>query len=194
MVFFLQGAPGDINPYYDKTPRQEDAVTVMRQTGRKLGEEVLRVARGIQSRPPATPRIQSKTVIVNSVSRWDVPKVRSMLQQRYKLDPARAARLLRETMAMPVTTLLLNEDLAFVAMPGEVFVEFQMQLRALSPIPRTYFMGYTNGTFGYFPTIAAAVRGGYGANSTATQVEVGAGERMMNVGLSSLYELMGKLK
>ena len=55
-------------------------------------------------------------------------------------------------------------------------------------------MGYTNGTFGYFPTIAAAVRGGYGANSTATQVEVGAGERMMNVGRAALYKLMGELK
>ena len=62
-----------------------------------------------------------------------------------------------------------------------------------SPLPNSYFLGYTDGLFGYFPTMSAAVRGGYGANSTATQVEVGTGERMLDAGLISLYELLGKL-
>jgi hypothetical protein len=38
----------------------------------------------------------------------------------------------------------------------------------------------------YLPTIAAAVRGGYGANSTVTPTEVGAGEGMLNTGLISI--------
>ena len=45
-AFFLQGAPGDINPYLDKTPLLEDAVGQMKRTGRKIGEAALRVARG----------------------------------------------------------------------------------------------------------------------------------------------------
>src|SRR2546423_997644 len=105
----------------------------------------------------------------------------------------RAARLVREEMDLPGTTLLLNHELAFVTMPGETFVEFQMNLRARSPLPNTYLLGYADGAFGYFPTIAAAMRGGYGANSTATQVEVGTGERLVDTGLISLYELLGKL-
>ena len=99
---------------------------------------------------------------------------------------------------MPVTTLLLNfgspdRDLAFVGFPGEPFVEFQMQLRAKSPLPNSFLLGYTNGYFAYLPTIAAAVRGGYGANSTVNPSEVGTGERMLNTGLISLYELLGML-
>jgi len=58
MAFFLQGAPGDINPYYDKTPLIEDAVGVMKETGRKLGGEAVRIARTIQTGAPANPRIQ----------------------------------------------------------------------------------------------------------------------------------------
>jgi len=193
MAFFLQGAPGDINPYLDKTPLVEDAVAQMKRTGQKIGEATLRVARDIQTKAPASARIQSKTAVVPAVSRWDVDKLRAMLGDRYKLDPVRAARLVRESMDLPVTTLLLNHELAFMTMPGEPFVEYQMQWRARCPLPNCYFLGYTNGAFGYFPTIAAAVRGGYGANSTATQVEVGSGERMLNIGLISLYELMGKL-
>ena len=101
-------------------------------------------------------------------------------------------------MQLPVTTVLLNfsapdRDLAFVGMPGEPFVEFQMQLRAKSPLPNSFLIGYTNGYYAYFPTIAAAVRGGYGANSTVVPTEVGTGERMLNTGLISIYELLGKL-
>jgi hypothetical protein len=41
-----------------------------------------------------------------------------------------------------------------------------MQLRAKSPLPNSFQLGYTNGYFAYLPTIAAAVRGGYGANTS----------------------------
>jgi hypothetical protein len=54
-------------------------------------------------------------------------------------------------------------------------------------------LGYTNGYFAYLPTIAAAARGGYGANSTVNPTEVGTGERMLNTGLISIYELLGML-
>ena len=158
----------------------------------------MRVARTITTRAPADPRIQSKTVIVSAANRWNLDKLREVLKDRYHLEGTRAARLLRENMELPVTTLLLNfgtpdQDLAFVGMPGEPFVEFQMQLRAKSPIPNSFLLGYTNGYFAYFPTIAAAVRGGYGANSTVVPTEVGTGERMLNTGLISIYELLGRL-
>ena len=198
MAFFLQGAPGDINPYFDKTPLIEDAIGVMKQTGQKLGAEAVRVARTISTRPAENLRIQSKTVIVGAANRWNVEKLRPVLKERYRIEGARASRLLAQDMQLPVTTLLLNfndpaRDLAFVGMPGEPFVEFQMQLRAKSPLPNSFLLGYTNGYFAYFPTIAAAVRGGYGADSSVVPAEAGTGERMLNTGLISLYELLGRL-
>jgi neutral ceramidase len=198
MAFFLQGAPGDINPYYDKTPLIEDAVGMMKQTGRLLGVEAVRVAKTVVTRAPANLRIQTKTVVLNVANRWDLDKLRAVLRDRYHIEGGRAARLLREHMEMPVTTVLLNfssleDDIAFVGMPGEPFVEFQMQLRAKSPVRNSFLLGYTNGYFAYFPTIAAAVRGGYGADSTVVPAEVGTGERMLNSGLISIYELLGKL-
>src|SRR5262249_52303492 len=94
---------------------------------------------------------------------------------------------------LPVTTLILNQDIAFVGMPGEPFVEFEMQLRAKSPLANSFLIGYTNGYFAYFPTIAAAVRGGYGAGRNVVPTAAGTGERMLNTGLISIYELLGKL-
>ena len=66
MAFFLQGAPGDINPYYDKTTLIEDAVALMKQTGQKLGTEAVRVAKSIRTETPENPQIQTKTVVLEA--------------------------------------------------------------------------------------------------------------------------------
>jgi hypothetical protein len=198
MAFFLQGAPGDINPYFDKTPLIEDAAGVMKETGQKLGMEAVRVAHSIQTQAPENPKIQSKTVVLTVANRWNLEKLQAEIKARFPNSSGIARRLVVQEMQMPVTTLLLNlgspeRDLAFVGFPGEPFVEFQMQWRAKSPVPASFFLGYTNEYFAYLPTIAAAARGGYGANSTVNPSEVGTGERMLDTGLISLYELLGML-
>jgi len=199
MAFFLQGAPGDINPFYDKTPLIEDAVKVMKETGRKLGLEAIRVANSIQSRATDQARIQTKTVVLTVANRWNREKLEAEVKAHYPETSGIARRLIVQDMRMPVTTFVLDlgspdRDLAFVGFPGEPFVEFQMQLRTKSPLPNSFLVGYTNGYFAYLPTIAAAVRGGYGANTTVNPSAVGTGERMLNTGLISIYELLGMLK
>src|SRR5215467_10932846 len=83
MAFFLQGAPGDINPYFDKTPLIEDAAGVMKQTGERLGMEAVRVARAIQALAPENPKIQSKTVMLTVANRWNAEKLQAEIQARF---------------------------------------------------------------------------------------------------------------
>jgi neutral ceramidase len=198
MAFFLQGAPGDINPYFDKTKLGQDAVELMRETGRKVGIEAVRVGKHVLTITPQAPKIQTKTVIVESRNRWDLEKLKVAAVEKFHMEPLRMARAIQDNMKLPVTTMVLRTgdpdmDLAFVGLPGEPFVEFEQQLRSRSPVPNSFLMGYTNGYFWYFPTIAAAVRGGYGADSVENPTEVGTGERLVNTGLISIYELLGRL-
>lgn len=198
MAFFLQGAPGDINPFYDKTPLIEDAINVMKETGRKLGLEAIRVANSIQTKVAENARIQTKTVVLTVANRWNREKLEAEVKAHYPETSGIARRLVVQEMRMPVTTFVLDlgsldSDIAFVGFPGEPFVEFQMQLRTKSPLPNSFLLGYTNGYFAYLPTIAAAVRGGYGANTSVNPSAVGTGERMLNTGLISIYELLGML-
>ncbi|HKS96183.1 MAG TPA: hypothetical protein VJV74_08620, partial [Terriglobia bacterium] len=99
----------------------------------------------------------------------------------------------KQPMLLPVTTLLINRRIALAALPGEPFVQFQMDWRSRCPVEDAFFMGYSNADYDYFPTIRAATYGGYGAANTATRVELGAGNRMVNHALIRLYEFLGRL-
>ena len=52
-------------------------------------------------------------------------------------------------------------EVAFIGLPGEVFVEYQLWLDEQSPFERTFVFGYTNGVIGYVPTADAFPKGGY---------------------------------
>jgi hypothetical protein len=81
-----------------------------------------------------------------------------------------------------------------MTMPGEPFVEFQMDWRNRCPVRDTFFLGYANGSLGYFPTIRAAALGGYGAANTATYVQPDAGARLVDHAIVRVYQMLGRLR
>ncbi len=194
MSFFLQGAPGDINPYYAVTPIAEDAVDRRDWTGERLGQEAARVAKQIRTRTVDTPSIEFAESKITVRLRWDAAKFRAALEKFLGPDGMEVygARITPE-IELPVTTVLIDRDIALMTMPGEPFVDFQMNWRDRCPVPHALLLGYTNGYNGYFPTIAAASRGGYGAASASTWAEPGAGERMVDNAVVKVYEMLGRL-
>jgi neutral ceramidase len=194
LAFFLQGAPGDINPYYATIPRQEDAVKWRDWTGRRLGQEAARVAKSIRTEAVAEPSLQFVEDTLTFHLRWDPEKFRQALLAAYGADIFKNfAPEVTPEIALPVATLLLNKRIAFMTMPGEPFVDFQINWRERCPVRDAFFLGYADGYYGYFPTIRAATEGGYGTASATTWVEVGAGERMVDHALVRAYAMLGRL-
>ena len=194
LCFFLQGAPGDINPYYATISRQQDTVKWRDWTGQRLGEEAARVAKSIRTEPVADPSLQFVEDTLNFRLRWNLDKFRQALLAAYGPEIFKNyAPLIKPEIAMPVTTLLIDHRIAFMTMPGEPFVDFQINWRDRCPAPDAFFLGYANGYYGYFPTIRAASEGGYGTASATTWVEVGAGERMVDRAIVRTYEMLGRL-
>ena len=193
---FLQGACGDINPYMDKTPLDQGGVEETRKMGEALGKLLVATAREPKpsSSESASIRFDSRTIPIPV--RWDLqdPQVRAILSRAYgaRFDNYLAKTIKNNTIPCVLTTLVVNDALALVGMPGEIFVQFQTQLKRESPIPNTLLVGYTNGYHAYFPTIRDAAAGGYGGK-TATYVAPGAGERLTDEGLISLYRLSDQL-
>ena len=199
ICFFLQGADGDINPYFATTPVEQGAVQKRDWSGRELGTEAARVAKEIRT-TPSTSSLDFADDVVTFAWRWNPQKFREdLLRVNGPLIFQDHAGQLQASpwpskIELHVTTLLINKRLAIVGMPGEPFVDFQINLRDRCPVQDCVLLGYTNGYFDYFPTILAASQGGYGAGDSNTYVAVGAGERMLDRALVRIYEMMGELK
>ena len=193
---FLQGACGNINPYMDKTPLNQGGVEQTRKMGHALGALVADTARDTVTSASADPAIKFTAETIPIRVRWDLqdPKVRATLSRAYgsRFDNYLAKTIKNNTIPCTLTTLVVNDRLALVGMPGELFVQFQTQLKGESPIPNTLLVGYTNGYHAYFPTIRDAAAGGYGGK-TATYVELGAGERLTDEALIGLYKMNDQL-
>jgi hypothetical protein len=194
-VMFMQGAAGDINPFWDKTAPAEGGFEQMTRMGETLADEVLRVRAGGRDRRPFT-RLAVRTETVTLGPRWDLddPEVEAAFRRNefgWIFERYRTRFPLERDAELSV--VLFDDRLALGFFPGEFFVEHGLRFKRESALrDNTLFVGYTNGALGYFPTIRAAAEGGYGGNE-ATIVEVGAGDRLVSRALIDLFRLLGKL-
>jgi len=200
LCFYLQGGDGDINPYYATTPLSDGAIARRDWTGNALGDEAVRVTKGIHTEAPGELAIDFADDVMSFPLRWNAKTFRTALLNNYgpKVFEDHADVLGHDPppdhVELHVTTLLLNKRIVLIGLPGEPFVSFQINWRDQCPVPDAFFLGYTNGYFDYFPTIEAAAQGGYGAGDSNTYVEIGAGERMLRQGLIRVYEMLGKFR
>lgn len=173
-VMFVQGGAGDVNPLFmarsgDET-RDFDVVRVM---GDLLAGEVVRANRSATPVPVGAPGLVATREVVTVKDRW---------------DPS-------QTLAIGITTVLLDGTVAIAAWPGEVMHRLQQDWKARAEVPVALFYGYTysgSGTWaGYVPDLRSAAHGGYGADAS-TRVEVGTGERLLERHLINLYALLGR--
>jgi neutral ceramidase len=98
----------------------------------------------------------------------------------HRLKRARAMLASRETgQPLPPVPAEVSAfrigPLAAVTVPGELFCEIGMRIKAASPLPYTLIAGYTNGSVGYLPTAEAYTEGGYEVTH-ACRVDPAAGE------------------
>lgn len=193
---FLQGACGDINPYLDKTPLDEEGIASMRSVGREAAAAVLDALDRIETRAPASPSLKYVESSVMVGTRWDFgrPDVQARFRRIYQSLFDKYIGHLTSDLAVPLGLLLVNTDTAIAFMPGEMFTQHQLDLKHGSPLTNTLLCGYANDFHLYFPTVKDAAYGGYGG-SVATYVGVGAGEKLVteaHVGIGRLAGLLSE--
>jgi neutral ceramidase len=85
------------------------------------------------------------------------------------------------TTAMTVVTV---GNLAIVGIPGELFVELGLALKANPSFTQTFVAGYCNDLIGYIPTRAAYPEGGYEVDTA--RIAAGSGETIVDTALNAL--------
>lgn len=187
---FMQGAAGD------QSSNSPQGVNGYEEFGAVLGDEVVEIAKGIETTVPEEPSIKGKVdhFTFNSRINFSNPWIRVAFGRAFFPElVANFGDEMNDGVQTELNTVVLNGNLALVGGSGEFFCNHSNRLKERSYIDHTLFFGYCNGHNLYFPTIEAVSEGGYGADPPVSPVEIGAGEEMMNQALINIYVMLGKL-
>ena len=88
-----------------------------------------------------------------------------------------------------VQVMALGDDLAWVGLPGEVFVEIGLAIKQASPYRMTIVTELANGSIGYIPDRKAYAEGNY--EPVSARCAEGSGEMLAQASLRLLHELKG---
>ncbi len=105
--------------------------------------------------------------------------------QAYKvLDVERQQGKPRE---VEVQVIALGNDIAWVSLPGEIFVEIGLAIKQDSPFAHTIVAELANGSVGYIPTRRAYTQGNY--EVVSARVAEGSGEMLVDAAVAMLKKL-----
>ena len=88
--------------------------------------------------------------------------------------------------------ITIGRDIAWVGLPGEIFVELGIALKRASPFRRTIIAELAGGSIGYVPTRQAYTQGQY--EVVTARVAAGSGERLVESASRVLRELFAEAK
>lgn len=197
IAVFANGCCGNINhtDYLSGKPRRNT-----QQLGAALADAAIDAWPSLQLLVTHPPRVRSKMVTLQrrKFSEADIAKAknvagRMMTESLGTVPMAEAVCILESAqkadvpLQAEVQVASFSDDLAIVALPGEIFVELGLTIKAASPFKRTFIAELANGSIGYIPNREAYPQGNY--EVVSARGEAGTGERLVEETLQMLKEL-----
>jgi hypothetical protein len=201
LTLFTLGAAGNINHIDVRSAEPQKGHAEAQRIGTILAGEVVKSYARLRPAPTNPLRGASRLVQlpVPSLDAGSVEKAQAKARLFGKpgappfLDMVAALRTLdiadfrRQPLTAEVQVLALGDQIAWVGLPGEIFVELGVAIKKASPFPRTVVVGLANGSIGYVPTQKAFAEGGYEVISA--RCAPGCGELVADAAIRLLREL-----
>lgn len=194
LTVFTIGAAGNINHY--------DLLDPLRYHRTKSNQEAARIgtvvaARVLEAWPKLEPQaVQSLKVHRETVKLAMTQEKGAQLAEQFGNQPSFFDGEVEVTeedgqwrFDAEVQVIALGNELAFVGIPGEPFVELGLAIKIASPYRVTIVQGLANGSIGYIPDRKAHAQGGYGASFNTTRCSPGSGEVLVEAATKLLVEL-----
>ncbi|MCD6321512.1 MAG: hypothetical protein J7L77_00660 [Clostridiales bacterium] len=195
VVLFANGAEGNINHLNFEDPDQWRDFRETKRIGEKLGEysrKCIDESKELNSRMNYISEtvIFPYRVITEEEEKWadmvierDKDKVEDMFDG---IPDKTYAKMIKGMIVRPdkvfktVLQGLSIGDYAFYTFPGEVYVEFGLTVKKLSPYEDTMIIGLANSQSGYIPKEEAFSQGGYEVQTAwSSQLEHNAGDELV---------------
>ncbi len=97
-----------------------------------------------------------------------------------------------EPFQVEVQVIALGDEVAFVSLPGEIFVELGLAIKAASPFKHTFLIELANGAIGYIPNRSAYAEGNY--EPISARCAEGSGEMLVEAAGRMLRELKAETR
>ena len=199
---FGNGPCGDINHIDVSHGRPQKGHEEAQRIGTTLGQTVLAALPSLKEAMPDLAALgtkifvplQTNTAAQIAAAREKMPLVgKGKLKFLEEVEVCRIAdlALMNQTKrALEVQTFRLSADTAIVGLPGEIFTDLGLAIKAKSPFKNTLIIELSNDCIAYVPTQRAFVEGSY--EIVNSRVAPGGGEMLVETAVKLLRELKGK--
>ncbi|WP_414661809.1 hypothetical protein [Horticoccus sp. 23ND18S-11] len=194
VTHFTIGAAGNINHYYlldPKRPRRVKGYDEAARIGTLLAAEVVRCYERLEPLPTATLKV-SREVLRLKILEEKSPALAAQFGNKPVFHDGEMTISLVDgayTFEAEVMVIALGDELAFVGLPGEMFVELGFMVKQGSPYQYTVVNTLANGAIGYVANRKAYREGSYGASPGTTRSNPGSGEALVDSALRQLIAL-----
>ena len=199
VTVFTTGTCGDVNHINVGTDKAQKGHGEAARIGTRLAAEVLRTFDALKpaagplrvSRAPVELELSPVTAeealaakgVLASLEKGTKP-VPAFLDQVRAFKAVEVSARLGKPYPVEVQVISLGDDLAWVSLPGEIFVELGLQIKRGSPFRQTMIAELANGSVGYVPNRAAYPQGAY--EVVSARVAEGGGEKLVGAALEQL--------
>ena len=206
VTLFTTGTCGDINHINVGSDKPQKGHAEAARIGTRLAAEVLRTFDNLAPAADGPLRVSSamvelplppvsadevaaaKLVVADvDAGKKPAPKFLDQVQAFKAID---VATRLGKPLAVEVQVISLGDDLAWVSLPGEIFVDLGLQIKRGSPFKQTMIAELANGSIGYVPTRVAYAEGNY--EVVSARCATGSGEKLVDEALKQLREQFKK--
>ena len=200
LTIFTIGAAGNINHIDVNNPAPARGESQAARIGTILAGDALKAMRHLTEVAAGPLQVSSEMVKLPlaSYDDADVPRARQILAAYGKrnaspfLEQVKAFKVLEleerhgAPMEVEVQVITLGDQLAWVGLPGEIFVEHGKAIKAASPFPLTIIAELANASISYVPDRKAYPQGAY--EVVSARVGPGAGEMMVDAAVRLLIQ------
>jgi hypothetical protein len=194
LTHFTYGAAGNINHYFllnPSRPHRTKGYDEASRIGSLVAAEVVRSYQRMQPLAGAPVKVSREVLkLFVHEARADDIAARSQRAATFQdgdtLCTREDGRYAFEAEVMVVT---VGDELAFVGVPGELFVELGLAIKHGSPYAFTHVNSLANGSIGYVPNRKAHSEGAYGASPLTTRCSPGSGEALADSAIRQLIAL-----
>jgi neutral ceramidase len=201
VTLFANGSCGNINHTDVNWARQQSTRAEAERIGTILAASVFLAEKQLREVKPAPIRVRSEIVKLplapitpeeieqaritartgNDKSRENFMKLVKAFQV---LDVAARAG---KPLEVEVQVIAIGDELAWVSLPGEIFVELGLAIKKRSPFRQTMIAELANGSIGYIPDRRAYAEGNY--EPVSARCAAGSGEMLVETATRLLKEL-----